>query len=102
MHVAYWATQHLEELFPHPHDFRPERWTRDMRLALPRGAYTPFGGGTRICIGKRFGLTAARTIVTTLLRRHAISPLPGFDLHLKLEPTLSPRDGLPVSITPRG
>jgi cytochrome P450 len=101
VHVAYWATHHLDELFPDPHAFHPDRWTREMRAALPRGAYTPFGGGSRICVGKRFGLTTVRTILTSLLRRHDISALGDFDLHLQLEPTLSPRDGLPVCATPR-
>jgi cytochrome P450 len=101
VHVAYWATHHLEELFPDPHAFHPDRWTPEMRAALPRGAYTPFGGGSRICVGKRFGLTAVRTILTSLLRRHDISALGGLDLHLQLEPTLSPRNGLPVCVTPR-
>jgi cytochrome P450 len=101
VHVAYWATHHLEELFGDPHAFHPDRWTREMRAALPRGAYTPFGGGSRICIGKRFGLTAVRTILTSLLRRHDISASGDFDLRLQLEPTLSPRDGLQVCVTPR-
>ncbi len=101
VHVAFWATQHLEELFGEPHAFRPDRWTPEMRAALPRGAYTPFGGGSRICVGKRFGLTVVRTIVTSLLRRLDISASPGFDLRLKLEPTLSPHDGLPIGVTPR-
>jgi cytochrome P450 len=101
VHVAYWATHHLEELFADPHAFHPDRWTPEMRAALPRGAYTPFGGGSRICVGKRFGLTTVRTILTSLLRRHDISALGSFDLHLQLEPTLSPRDGLPVCVTPR-
>jgi cytochrome P450 len=101
VHIAYWATHHLPELYPDPHAFHPDRWTPQMRAALPRGAYTPFGGGSRICIGKRFGLTAVRTILTSLLRRHDISALPGFDLRLRLEPTLGPRDGLPVRVTPR-
>jgi cytochrome P450 len=99
--IAYWATQHLDELFPDPFAFRPERWSREMRAALPRGAYSPFGGGSRICIGKRFGLTAVRTILTSLLRHHDIGMAPGFELHLRLEPTLSPRDGLPLRVTPR-
>ncbi len=99
--AAYWATHHLEELFPEPHEFRPDRWTPEMRAALPRGAYTPFGGGSRICVGKRFGLTAVRTIVTTLLRGHDIAAPPGFELRLRLEPTLSPRDGLPLHVSPR-
>lgn len=100
VHVAYWATHHLPELYPQPHAFRPERWTAEMRAALPRGAYAPFGGGSRICVGKRFGLTAVRTILTTLLAHHDLAPVADASLQLKLEPTLSPRAGLPLRVRP--
>ncbi len=98
VHVAYWATHHLPELYPEPQAFRPERWTPEMRATLPRGAYAPFGGGSRICVGKRFGLTAVRTILTTVLGHHDLVAVESTPLALKLEPTLSPRDGLPLRV----
>ncbi|MDQ2629464.1 MAG: cytochrome P450, partial [Actinomycetota bacterium] len=52
-----WASHRLPEVFPEPEAFIPERFTRERKAALPRGAYVPFGGGSRICIGKRFGQT---------------------------------------------
>jgi cytochrome P450 len=61
----------------------------------------PFGGGTRICIGKRFGQTVVRAVVTTILQRHGLELLPGHELGLALAPTLKPRDGLPMRIVER-
>jgi cytochrome P450 len=39
---------------------------RERKAALPRGAYVPFGGGRRICIGKRFGQTEVKLVATML------------------------------------
>ena len=42
-------------VFPDPQAFVPERFTPEAKAALPKGAYVPFGGGSRTCIGMRFG-----------------------------------------------
>ncbi|HEX5988802.1 MAG TPA: cytochrome P450, partial [Solirubrobacterales bacterium] len=62
-----WASHRLPEVFPEPEAFIPERFTRERKAALPRGAYVPFGGGSRICIGKRFGQTEVKLVATKLL-----------------------------------
>ena len=64
-----WASHHLAEVFPEPFRFRPERFTEEARAALPKGAYVPFGGGSRTCIGMRFGLLEVRTIAAAILER---------------------------------
>ena len=62
-----WASHRIPEVFPDPEAFIPERFTRERKAALPRGAYVPFGGGQRICIGKRFGQTEVKLVATMLL-----------------------------------
>jgi len=62
-----WASHHLPDVFSEPDDFRPERFTPEARAELPKGAYVPFGGGSRTCIGMRFGQLEVRTIATMLL-----------------------------------
>ena len=64
-----WASHHLAEVFPEPFQFRPERFTEEARAALPKGAYIPFGGGSRTCIGMRFGLLEVRTIAAAIRER---------------------------------
>ena len=70
-HVNYcsWASHRIPEVFPEPEAFIPERFTRERKAGLPRGAYVPFGGGSRICIGKRFGQTEVKLVATMLLQR---------------------------------
>jgi cytochrome P450 len=96
-----WASHHLPEVFPDPDEFRPERFTPDARAALPKGAYIPFGGGTRTCIGMRFGQLEVRTIATLILSRFTLSLPEDFQLEIRQMPTISPKHGLPVFVGPR-
>jgi cytochrome P450 len=94
-----WASHHLPEVFPEPFQFRPERFTEEARAALPKGAYVPFGGGSRTCIGMRFGLLEVRTIAAAILERFSLELAePERRLSIRQMPTLSPRGGLPVTI----
>jgi cytochrome P450 len=99
-HVMYcaWASHRLPDVFDNPSAFKPERFAPDQRAALPKGAYVPFGGGQRICIGKRFGQLVVKT-VTSMALRQADWDLPA-EHHLEFEktPTLSPASGLPIQL----
>ena len=54
--------------FAHPTEFRPERWTPELRRELHDFAYAPFGGGPRICIGREFALLEAKLALATIGR----------------------------------
>ncbi len=96
-----WASHHLPEVFPEPDRFLPERFTPEARAALPKGAYIPFGGGSRTCIGMRFGQLEIRTIATLLLSRFTLSLPEDFTLEIRQMPTISPKAGLPMIVHPR-
>jgi cytochrome P450 len=96
-----WASHRLPEVFPQPEAFIPERFTRERKAALPRGAYVPFGGGSRICIGKRFGQTEVKLVATKLLQRLRVEALPGRTVTIRQMPTLSPRGGLKMRVLER-
>jgi cytochrome P450 len=96
-----WASHHLPDVFPKPEEFRPERFTEEARAALPRGAYVPFGGGSRTCIGMRFGQLEVRTIATLILSRCTLSLPADFQLSIRQMPTISPKHGLPMLVQPR-
>jgi cytochrome P450 len=97
-----WASHRIPEVFPDPEAFIPERFTRERKAALPRGAYVPFGGGRRICIGKRFGQTEVKLVATMLLQRLRLDALPGRSMTVRQMPTLSPRGGLRMRVLSRG
>jgi cytochrome P450 len=96
-----WASHRIPEVFPDPEAFIPERFTRERKAALPRGAYVPFGGGSRICIGKRFGQTEVKLVATMLLQRLDLGALPGRTMTIRQMPTLSPKGGLPMRVAAR-
>ncbi len=96
-----WASHHLPDVFEQPEEFRPERFAPAARAALPKGAYVPFGGGSRTCIGMRFGQLEVRTIATLLLSRCGLELPTGFELTIRQMPTISPKQGLPMMIGPR-
>jgi cytochrome P450 len=73
----------------------------ERKAALPRGAYVPFGGGSRICIGKRFGQTEVKMVATMLLQRLRLDALPGRTMTIRQMPTLSPKGGLGMRVLPR-
>jgi cytochrome P450 len=96
-----WASHRIPEVFPEPEAFVPERFTRERKAALPRGAYVPFGGGKRICIGKRFGQLEVKLVTTMFLQQLRADALPGRTMTVRQMPTLSPRDGLKMRLRPR-
>jgi cytochrome P450 len=96
-----WASHRIPEVFPDPEAFIPERFTRERKAALPRGAYVPFGAGQRICIGKRFGQTEVKLVATMLLQRLRLDALPGRTMTVRQMPTLSPRGGLQMRVLSR-
>ncbi|HZK16210.1 MAG TPA: cytochrome P450 [Solirubrobacterales bacterium] len=101
--VSYcsWASHRLPEVFPDPETFDPERFTRERKAALPKGAYVPFGAGSRICIGKRFGQSEVRAVMAMLLSRYRLELAPGRTMRIRQMPTLSPRDGLLITLRDR-
>jgi cytochrome P450 len=96
-----WASHRIPEVFPEPEAFIPERFERERKAALPRGAYVPFGGGRRICIGKRFGQTEVKLVATMLLQRLRLDALPGRTMTVRQMPTLSPKGGLEMRVLSR-
>jgi cytochrome P450 len=101
LNYCSWASHRIPEVFPDPEAFVPERFERARKAALPRGAYVPFGGGKRICIGKRFGQIEVKLVATLLLQRLRLDLLPGRTMTVRQMPTLSPRGGMPMRVMPR-
>ncbi len=102
VHYSSWVTHHLDDLYPQPMAFRPDRFLPGGEVdGLPKGAYAPFGGGSRICLGKRFAEFELRAIVAATLSRVLLDPDPADPLRLSFTPTLGPKDGLRMSVRAR-
>ncbi len=96
-----WASHRLPDVWPCPERFDPERFAPGAREAIAKGAYIPFGGGSRTCIGMRFGQLEVRTIATLILSRFELELPQSFALSIRQMPTISPREGLPMTVRER-
>ncbi|MFL5817278.1 MAG: cytochrome P450 [Conexibacter sp.] len=102
VYYSSWASHRLPDVWPEPEAFVPERFAPEAKAKLPKGAYIPFGGGSRTCIGMRFGQLEIKTIVTLLLQRHRLELVPGRTMTVRQMPTLSPREPLQMTVRERG
>jgi retinoid hydroxylase len=101
VHYSSWATHHLPQLYPDPFRFDPDRFLPEREAALPRGAYVPFGGGSRMCLGKRFGEYELRALAAVLFGRVRLEPLSTADPQVVTTPTLGPKGGLRFTVRAR-
>jgi cytochrome P450 len=98
VNYSSWASHRLPDVWEAPDEFRPARFAPEARKRIPKGAYVPFGGGSRICLGMRFGQLEIKAIATAVGERFRVELQPGFRLRIRQTPTLGPAGGLPVRI----
>jgi cytochrome P450 len=91
-----WASHRLPDVWEEPEAFRPERFAPGHRERIPKGAYVPFGGGSRTCLGMRFGQAEIRVIASRILQRFRLELAGDATLEIRQMPTISPRGGLRV------
>lgn len=76
VYISAFANHHDAELFPSPEVFDVTRWLPGAPTP-GRGAYIPFGMGTRKCIGNEFALAELMTTLAIFLQRWRLSPQHG-------------------------
>jgi cytochrome P450 len=98
VNYSSWASHRLPDVWDEPEAFRPERFAPGVREQIPKGAYIPFGGGSRTCIGMRFGQQEIRLMASRILRDFRLDLPADHQLEVRQTPTLGPVGGLPVRI----
>jgi cytochrome P450 len=72
--VSQYVTHRNPIFFPEPEKWQPDRWLdSNFEKSLPRGAYFPFGGGSRKCLGEYFALAEARLILLMVAKNFRLS-----------------------------
>ena len=88
------------DVFADPERFDPDRWLPERAAALPRGAFVPFGGGSRKCIGDNFGLIEATIALVAIARDWVLEPID--DVPVRPVPKISLAPGrLPMTLHAR-
>jgi cytochrome P450 len=104
--INVYGIQRRPDLYPEPDAFRPERFLDGAEKRWPKGAYLPFGGGPRVCVGNHFALMEGQLVLARLAQRFQLAgsagPLPAGEPLITLRPKQSvrmrvvPRDGTTV------
>lgn len=98
--MSTWVLHRDPRSWVAPLAFRPERWLDaagrfdETAPGQPRGAWQPFGGGTRVCIGESFAWTEAVLLLGVLLRRWAPVRVPEQRVATRAAVTLRPAHGM--------
>jgi cytochrome P450 len=92
--ISMYTTHRDERFFPEPDAFRPERWLDGLEKRLPRGAFIPFGMGSRKCIGASFAMMEATLLLATIARRWRFELAPG-EVATQPSITLRPAGAMP-------
>jgi len=99
--ISPYFAHRLEEFWPEPLNFNPDRFTPDKVAARHPFAYFPFSLGPRICIGMQFSLYEARLVLGMLLKRFHVQSAGGREVGSCAAGTLRPDGKLEVRISPR-
>ncbi|MBA0052761.1 cytochrome P450 [Streptomyces sp. AJS327] len=98
--ISLYALHYDPEHYPDPHRFDPERQVPERMRELPRGAYMPFGAGSRKCIGDSFSWAEILVTLATLFQRWRLRPVPGHTVKEVIAGMAGP-DHVPMTVTAR-
>lgn len=99
--VWIYHVHHDAKTWPDPERFDPTRFTAEAIAARPKGAFIPFGAGTRACIGKHFAMMEARLVLATILRHVDLAHDPAHPVAMAPAVTLAPKHGMLMHARPR-
>lgn len=93
-----WLLHRHSKLWDEPDAFDHARFSPERRADRHRFQYIPFGGGPRMCVGARFAMAEALTILAVWLARWRFSPSGGHVVKTSGMVTLRPANGMPLTL----
>ncbi|MFP4282353.1 MAG: cytochrome P450, partial [Opitutales bacterium] len=91
-------THFLEEIYPEPYRFRPERW---LEQAPPRKAHGTFGGGTHLCLGINLARLHMPVFLGNLLRDYVLDYAEQANIRVVLHFGVPQKADLHLTLLPR-
>ncbi|XP_036428163.1 cytochrome P450 26A1 isoform X2 [Colossoma macropomum] len=92
-------THDVADVFPNKEEFQPERFMTKGLEDSSRFNYIPFGGGSRMCVGKEFAKVLLKIFLVELVQQCNWTLLNGPPT-MKTGPTVYPVDNLPTKFSP--
>ena len=99
--MSQYITHRDPRFFADPTEFVPERWSSEMKSNLPKFAFFPFGGGSRVCMGEPLAWMEGILLLVTLLRYWKLELLPEHPVVLSPLITLRPKYGMKMIVKRR-
>ena len=78
--VAQFLTHRHPDFWTEPDRFDPTRFLPGQSKPRHKGAYFPFGGGPRICIGNHLAMMEGSLVLAALAQRFQVTLVPGQDV----------------------
>ncbi len=90
---------YLEEYFPQPKQYDPERYNDDRKEHMKPGAYAPFGRGPHTCLGQNLAEVLMGVIISRVFHRMDLSLIsPNYELKTKSFPTPGPAVSFKINV----
>ena len=101
--LVQWITHHDARFYREAERFDPDRWKDDPIRSgrLPRFAYFPFGGGSRVCIGAGFAMMEATLLLATIAQRFRLTLASDRSVEMLPLLTLRPKHGIKMTLRER-
>jgi cytochrome P450 len=92
---SVYHTHRVPEVYAEPQRFLPTRWEK---LDPGPYAYSPFGGGPRMCIGASFALMEIKLVLAILLQRFRLALPAGAKVDRSVSITMRPDPSLRMTV----
>ncbi|KAL4216755.1 Cytochrome P450 3A4 [Mactra antiquata] len=92
-----------ENIYKNPDEFDPERFSKKNRETRHQYSFLPFGQGPRMCPGQKLAIIEVKYAVISIIKSYVLSTSKNTEIPLKeaLRPSLTPANGVTISLTPR-
>lgn len=102
LYVATSVPHFMSEFFPEPQRFDIDRYAKPRAEQNAPGAYSPYGRGPHLCLGKSLAEVQMALTVATLFHRRALALVPSdYTLKTKTAPTPGPSRKFAVAVRTR-
>jgi cytochrome P450 len=97
---SQWVLHRNPDLWDDAESFHPQRWDPAQNQKAVPWAYFPFGGGSRICLGKSLAQMELFLVLPMILQRYFPCVLPNHVVEPLPLVTLRSKHGMPVRLEP--